>query len=754
MFLRRLLLLTAGVLMVSFILCAQMLRLTVAQASDRKERAEAALVERHYIPTSRGAILDVRGLRLAEDMPGWDISVSFDVMTGEWAFKQAMEDARAKNAAQWNELDAYARERLARPFIPQYEQQINEMWMMLSDLGQGDLEELLERRTDIVKWVKNQASHIWEAWRRQKANELNEEVSLADVAAPIHEQTIAHAVMYGVDDRAKSRIESFIAEAKDNASLKVWQEVNVARATRRHYSSPVYEVVLDRSTLPSPLRSDKPMTVNVQWPALHIVGAMRGVWKEDISGEEGRPFRFTNDQGELEVDLGGYMPGDRVGRSGVELSQEKWLRGLRGQVTTRLDLTTNNKQTLDPQKGKDVVLSVDMRLQARIAALLDPRFGLMVRQPWHAKELSGPAGQELFGSVVVMDVARAEILAAVTTPSFSREQLRTGDPALLDPERLPLLNRAVARSYEPGSTVKPQVLAAAITDGEIGVHGTVDCQGKLFPDKPKPRCWIYKHYNGLTHGPLTGDHAICESCNIYFYTMGMRLGSHRLVEWYENFGLGSRTNCGLPEEIDGYLPDRIAAKEDRNTPGFTQGDAIYMGIGQGPIGWTPVQAAAAYATLARGGYYVSPTFIAKGDPEFVQETRDLRLNPAGVELALKGLYMAANTAKGTAHHILIDGERENTFNIEGIEIYAKSGTADASPLKEAIDDDGDGYPDRYGKVLRDGDHAWVVALVKRPGSPRADYVVVVVVEYAGSGGRVSGPIVNQVLHAMRAEGVL
>ena len=76
------------------------------------------------------------------------------------------------------------------------------------------------------------------------------------------------------------------------------------------------------------------------------------------------------------------------------------------------------------------------------------------------------------------------------------------------------------------------------------------------------------------------------------------------------------------------------------------------------------------------------------------------------------------------------------------------------PLRQAIDDDGDGVRDRWGAIVRDGDHAWFIGLVQRPGSPRPDFVIAVVVEYAGSGGRVAGPIANQIMHAMRAEGYL
>jgi penicillin-binding protein 2 len=290
--------------------------------------------------------------------------------------------------------------------------------------------------------------------------------------------------------------------------------------------------------------------------------------------------------------------------------------------------------------------------------------------------------------------------------------------------------------------MKPLVYVAAVTEGEVGVYQPITCEGHLDPDAPgRYRCWIYKHYD-TTHGPMAADAALQQSCNIFFYTLGRRMGRDKLVTWYERFGLGRFPGSGLADEVSGSLPQRLG--EGRKAP---PNHAILMGIGQGPMTLTPLQAAAAYATLARGGQYISPTFIL--DPPLKQTRYDLRLNQQAVRVALDGLHKGVNTRNGTSHHF--PGTREAVFNIDGVKLMGKSGTATASPLWIDADDDGEVGE---GEIARKGDHAWFVGLAQKPGSIRPDYVITVVVEYGGSGGAIAGPIANQVLHAMRAEGYL
>ncbi len=217
--------------------------------------------------------------------------------------------------------------------------------------------------------------------------------------------------------------------------------------------------------------------------------------------------------------------------------------------------------------------------------------------------------------------------------------------------------------------------------------------------------------------------------------------------------MGEEYALGIGHEFAGRLG------QDRAGKGLTLGDAIQMGIGQGPVAWTPLHAADAYATLARDGVRVPPRILAnapRGEP------RDLQLDPAGLEMAKRGLWLSTNDQRGTGHHLSIGevGQRELIFNAPGVKVWGKTGTATASPIVDRLPDrnvgadeqDGEEHdPPRKGRVLEEGDHSWFVIMA---GRDRPRYVIAVVIDFGGSGGKVSGPICNQIVHALIAEGYL
>jgi penicillin-binding protein 2 len=246
---------------------------------------------------------------------------------------------------------------------------------------------------------------------------------------------------------------------------------------------------------------------------------------------------------------------------------------------------------------------------------------------------------------------------------------------------------------------------------------------------------------------MHGHEAIMHSCNIYFYTAGRRMGLQRLSQWYSDFGLGRITRCGLPEEVTGDLPDphKPAGEQDI-------ADATFMGIGQGPIRWTPIQAANAYATLVRGGIWTPPTFIKDQDRLDSRERIDLHLNAAAVREALQGLDDVINNPESTSRTLRVYEGREPIFNVEGVKLYAKTGTAEGVPHR--VDANGDNRITRDDQIVKSGDHAWVMCLVQPAGHTKPTHVVAVVVEYGGSGSQVAGPIVNQIIHVMQREGYL
>ncbi len=753
MFHRRLLLLLLVTVLVSLVLAVRTVQLTMGSMhTQRLSEAESALRVPQLIPTIRGRILDRHGHVLAQDEPGWDVAVDFSVIVGSWAYDQAMYAARRDQGESWAELSPYERDALISEYRGPYDEQVEMLWQTLSDLGRIDRSEIERKKNAIRQRIQNVASHLWAIWRERRKQELDEDVPLASVAKPIQEQDQAHSILTHISESTRAIIQSFIAESSHDDALRVWQEVEVRRPQQRTYPWETRTILIDRSHMPSPLRSDEPLKVTVEGVGMHIIGRMRHIWKEDMESGQINPFRRRDERGKSVTDLAGYLPGDLIGSGGIESGCELRLRGSRGKFVRHLD--TGYEDRIEPVPGTDVHLTIDIKLQARIQAIMAPESGLMTLQSWQhpGAESEGRLGQRLNGSAVVLEVETGEVLAAVSMPPLSQRMIRD------QPERIfgdhinrPYVNRVVSQPYQPGSTVKPLLFAAAVTAGKVGLEETITCKGYLDEGHPdRYRCWIYKRYMSM-HGPLEGVEAIARSCNVFFYTLGRRMGSMRLIDWYGRYGLGRVSHCGLPEEVAGDLPDPDLAGEP-GVVGFLPADAIFMGIGQGPIRWTPLQAAAAYATLIRNGAYLSPTFIrgdACGNP---RQERNLNLNPSAVNKAMAGLYDVVNESYGTGRYLRVGEKRELIFDFEDLRLSGKSGTAQAVPLR--VDSDGDGRITGDDRIVRTGDHGWFIVLVQPPGTHRPAYVVAVVVEYSGSGSIFAGPIANQIVHAMQVEGYI
>lgn len=737
MFHRRLVLLLAVFFLGTVVLAAQLVRLTVVQGARRREEAEQVLSERKLIGTERGRIYDREGRVLAEDRPSFDVAVGYSVITGQWAYREAARAARQDYAARWGELGFEERERLIRQYRGPFDAKVEELWRTLVRLGPIERGELERRKTMVVRRVQEVRSSVWGRRAEALAAEREEPVELRDVAIPVAEEREAHTLLPAVGREVAHEFRRIAGTLPG---------LEVVRSKARRYPWREQSLSLSRAYLPSPIRGEEPHRVAVDQVGRHILGGMGEVQAEDVKR---RPFH----RGERESpDLGGYLPGDKVGEGGVEGAMEDRLRGLRGQKLVRRDKLIKEEVSEEeavrrrpPRAGKDVHLSIDVRLQGRIRGIMEPGFGLMRVQPWHENEKLS-TGTPLYGSAVVLEVDSGDVMAMVSTPMPPPREPGEAYPDLAVEPNQPLINKAIGAVYPPGSTMKPLVYCTAAREGAVEWGQTIGCAGHLLEDRKDIfRCWIYRERYGLEgHGPLGPEEAIARSCNIYFYECGRRLGAGRLLEGFGDWGFGRRGRLGIPGEVGGMLP------EAGEGGGPSEADVTMMGIGQGPIAVPPMQVAGAHAALARGGYYLSPVLIRELSER--QRTRDLRLPPAVVSHALEGMRQSASTLHGTAHHLEIGGEREPIVNLEGVTVRAKTGTAQAAPQRELVRKDGRVVAG--DEVLREGEHSWYVCHVEPKGAGRASYVVAVVVEYGGSGGRVAGPVVNGVLHALRAEGYL
>lgn len=780
MFHRRLVLLLCAILVGGMALGARLTWMTTVEASEARALAESRLVRRTWIPTIRGRILDRTGRVLAMDRASYDIAVSYPVLSGEWAQVRARRSARKANRDTWDLMDDAQRDAIVRDFERIYGAHVDASMRMIAAYAGIDLDELLARRDEIVGTIERRHRSIVDARVAERVADRERQgyvVTDRDRAryleiasAKIREQTVAHALIEGVPDeiafelmRLQARMVPAIKYADPGVDalreeIDMLPGLEIIDATRREYPFAEQAVILDRSSFPGPLRGDSTLRVVVEDVGSIMLGRVRdNVYREDTQRRSAAMRHDPNlrDRSLLEdgTDRGAYRNNDRVGSSGIESALEHELRGLRGVRTEHLQ--TRGVTEIDPDPGHDVRLSVDIALTARLRAILDPSVGLTRVQPWHANE-SLAVGTELDAAIVVLDVETGEIVSMVSTPTpprdgdWSRYGMRTEqEREIFERVRSPWVNRAVEKPYQPGSIAKALVLCGAAKYGKYQQGERIEATGHLYPDRPNMlRSWIYKDY-GITHRDQLGrdpdgTDALMVSSNVFFFTLGQRLGPKGIREVYELFGIGHDYDLGLGATWAGSLG---AFDGEGGIEPISDSDAIQMGIGQGPVTWTPLHAADAYATIARGGFHIEPTII---DSDRAPVVRDLGLPSWSTASALEGLNRVVSDPDfGTGHHVTFDGVREPTFNAPGIKVWGKTGTATSSPL--VVDPDGDGP--MVPTTVRSGDHSWYVSLVgEQRGAPK--YAIAVVVDYGGSGGRVSGPINNQVVHALIAEGYL
>lgn len=787
MFHRRLLFLAMAMAACAVLPILQMGRLTVAKGEELRADAQKRLVNESWTETSRGRIIDRKGRELAVDRPSLDIAVDYKVITGRWADEKAARVARkSKEAAgiTWVTLSQEEKDIALKLAREPFAQHLSAMWKLFARTAGMTDEQIEQRKRDVIEQVQYGNALAMEQKRKR---DLEKWLAAGNMGVPpqdstrvvIQEERQAHVLLRGLPDEvglAFDRLKDMTTEEDDagvpgGKPLPIMPGLHVQDSTRREYPLDSMNVDVDTSTFPPPLKGGM-HAVRVPGVAMHVIGHLRSRLYDTDLDRRPRIDPLTG-----KVDLGHYRPGDSIGQGGVEQAKEDELRGLRGVRTKHLD--TGVEDLTSRMAGRDVTLTIDAALQARIQALFDPSLGLTVVQPWHRikkpddaeprpsapKEL--PVGTALNGAVVVIDVASGDILAMVSMPSYSHEQLEFSRESIAaDAYNKTFLNRAIKNLYPPGSIVKPLVLCEAIKEGKYSPEEHIECTGHFFADKPLLyRCWIYKQFH-TTHSAklghaLDGSDAIRCSCNIFFFEMGKRLGPEGIHSVFTQYGVGADSEplniFGLPQLPE--EPKARAAERSRRWPiDVADGDlakpakigpqdAILMGIGQGPLTWTPLHAANAFAAIARHGEYVTPRLYA----DATQERHTLNIPDRAITQALKGLHGSANEENGTTHVIayaMPDGSKKNesVFTSPNVNIWAKSGTADTIPFKADFGQQ-DGRDEQY-----DSDHAWCVCLAGVGDSPK--YAIACVIDYGGSGGRVAGPVANQVVHALVAEGYL
>jgi penicillin-binding protein 2 len=414
----------------------------------------------------------------------------------------------------------------------------------------------------------------------------------------------------------------------------------------------------------------------------------------------------------------GYYPGEDIGKVGIESAFEKYLHGSRGGRQLEVDAVGRRVRLLEehlPIAGRNLWLTLDMDLQKTVESLLDDKTG----------------------AIVAVDPTDGAVLAFACSPSFDQEKFIRGLSkdewlALSKDPRHPLLNRGSGAAYPPGSTYKPFVALAALQEGVISATSTFTCPGYLqFADR-KYRCW-----KDQGHGSMAVERAIIESCDVFFYQTGLKLGVDRLAQNVTMFGLGERTGIGLQGEHPGLIPTSWWKKQATGIP-WQKGETISISIGQGFDLVTPLQMALGYAAIANSGKLWEPYVVKRiegSSPNEIDEIkprlkRKIPIERCWFDLVKKALAGVVEDPRGTGHLI-----RDPVVHIAG-----KTGTAQVVHVAQGANRK---LLERLTKS-KDRDHAWFVGYA--PASD-ARICVAALIEHGGHGASVAAPLVKKVIMA-------
>ncbi|WP_296246745.1 penicillin-binding protein 2 [Pseudomonas sp. UBA4194] len=410
-----------------------------------------------------------------------------------------------------------------------------------------------------------------------------------------------------------------------------------------------------------------------------------------------------------------YSGTHHIGKTGIERFYEAELHGTVGyeevETNARGRVLRVLKRT-DPKPGKDIVLSLDIKLQEAAEAAL--------------------AGRR--GAIVAMDPNTGEVLAMVSQPSFDPNLFVTGIgfqayADLRDSIDRPLFNRVLRGLYPPGSTIKPAVAIAGLDSGVINAGSRVFDPG--FYQLPNYD-HKYRNWNRTGDGWVDLDTAIMRSNDTYFYDLAHKLGIDKLDSYLSQFGIGQRVSLDMFEESPGLMPSREWKRKTRRQAWFP-GETLILGIGQGYMQATPLQLAQATALVANKGKWNRPRLarsIEGAPPVDENPVPDIILrNTSDWAKVTHGMEMVMQGARGTARKAAIGAK----YRIAG-----KSGTAQVVAIRQ-----GEKY-DRSKVQERHRDHALFVGFAPAD-NPRI--VVSVMVENGESGSGVAAPVVREVMDA-------
>jgi len=397
-----------------------------------------------------------------------------------------------------------------------------------------------------------------------------------------------------------------------------------------------------------------------------------------------------------------YSPGDYIGKYGLEKNYENYLRGVDGEKRVEVDARGREVRTLDiiePTAGNSLHLNIDMDLQEVVENSMENKKG----------------------GCVAIDPKTGGVLVLASRPAFDPNKFASGITkedwkAIAMDKTHPLQNRVTQGRYPPGSTFKIALALKALELGIINERTTFLCRGGFPFGNRVFRCW-----KKGGHGNVAVHRAIVESCDVFFYNVGLKLGIDRIHEMAASIGLGKLTGIDLPGEKQGLVPSAAWKKKTYGQPWY-EGETVSVAIGQGAVWLTPIQLAQLASFVANDGVTFRPQLVNKvvspeGKVLKVFEhvmNSNIKLKKETLKLVKDGMRGVVNEPGGTAY-----GSR-----LQNVAMCGKTGTAQTASL------------DKGGH-----DHAWFIAYAP---SEEPAIAITALVEHGGHGSSAAAPIAKAI----------
>jgi penicillin-binding protein 2 len=466
------------------------------------------------------------------------------------------------------------------------------------------------------------------------------------------------------------------------AAVLGYDEAGVRGIVERHRREPSYRpiTIVQDATL-AQVAAVTARRLDFELPDVLVEPVPTRKYQENMAAHL---FGYVGEVNDAQVsDDEGLKSGDVVGQAGIEKIYNAYLMGQDGAKRVVVNSVGREIRTLDkeePTEGTRLQLTIDIDVQKALEDGFD-QLGFN-------------------GAAVILDPSNGDLLGFTSRPAYDPNAFAAGiDRAtwasLTGDQDLPLSDRAIQGKYSPGSTFKMAVATAALQEGVITPDFKVHCVGgATFYGRPF-KCW-----KKGGHGTMDLRHAIEQSCNVYFYTIGNMTGIDKIHKWATLLGLGEKSGIDLPNELVGLVPSP-EWKRERFKEKWYAGETVSVSIGQGSVSVTPVSMAVYAATLANGGTRVTPHLLKAVDdgtgwkpvPPPAPRSRS-PIDPEKLQAIRDGLFMVVNGA-GTGHNA----------QLKGYDVSGKTGTA------QVISNQG---KERAGKTDKDlRDHGWFVFFAPR-----------------------------------------